>query len=157
VKYIPLTGTDKCAIIDDDDFLRVSKNRWQLSDNGYARRTIKVKGVYKGLLLHRFILGITDRKIWTDHINQNKLDCRKSNLRACTASQNKQNIGVRSHNVSRYKGVEYRKDDGRYTVRIGIDGKMLCLGSFKNPIDAAKAYNEKAKELFGEFAYLNNV
>ena len=134
MKYIPLTGTDKKAIVDDEDYLRVSKNKWQIQSNGYARRTIKVKGVYKGLLLHRFILDIKDGKVWVDHSNQNKLDCRKSNIRVCTPSQNKQNIGVRSHNVSRYKGVEYKKDEGRYMARIGVSGKMVYLGSFNNPI-----------------------
>ena len=77
------------------------------------------------------------------------------NLRLCTQAQNIYNALPRLNCTSKYKGVYRNKKTNRYHAAIQHKGKKFYLGSFKNEIDAAKAYDKKAKELFGEFAYLN--
>ena len=92
-----------------------------------------------------------------DHINGVKTDNRIENLRVCTSSQNKGNIGLLKSNCSGYRGVSLNKRSGMYHAQIKINGKQTYLGRFATPKDAAIVYNKAAKEHFGEFAYLNKV
>lgn len=94
-------------------------------------------------------------EVHIDHINRDKQDNRFCNLRQATNSQNKANVQkvIQTSNTSKYKGVYF--DRGRYRVRIYLNARPLNLGRFKDEIDAAKAYDVKALELFGEFALLN--
>ncbi len=89
------------------------------------------------------------------HRNGNGLDNQKSNLIICSRSQL---IIIRPKNhrsKSRYKGVHWEGRWEKWTVRIMCNGKRYWGGSYSNEEDAAKAYDTKVKELFGEFAYLN--
>lgn len=107
--------------------------------------------------MHRFILGLEDSSIIIDHINRNSLDNRKSNLRICTIQQNNCNIEAKSHE---YKGITvYNRNDGseRWVAQIQANHVKHMLGSFNTKEEAALAYNKAAKELHGEFAYLNDV
>jgi hypothetical protein len=90
-----------------------------------------------------------------DHINHNGLDNRKDNLRLCTRAQNALNQRPRKGTSSRYKGVYWHERDKRFYAQISHKGRRYHLGSYKSEIQAAKAYDKKAKELFGEFAHLN--
>ena len=92
----------------------------------------------------------------TDHINGNKLDNLKSNLRVTTDKLNRLNAGKRCDNTSGYKGVWKRKN-GRWQAEIKLDGKKYSLGTYETKEESAMAYNIKAKELFGEHARLNSV
>lgn len=91
-----------------------------------------------------------------DHINGNKLDNRRSNLRLATRSENEANKPY-SRGRSKYKGVSWRKDRDRWRATIQVDGKQIALGLFKKEQDAARAYNKAALDFFGEFATLNDV
>lgn len=90
-----------------------------------------------------------------DHKNHNGLDNRKSNLQLCTIAQNQYNKAAKKGCSSRYKGVMFRSDCKRWRVKIGFNYKRIHLGNFPDQIKAASAYDDKAMELFGEFAYLN--
>ena len=92
-----------------------------------------------------------------DHINGVKTDNRIENLRSCTSSQNKGNIGLLSSNITGYRGVSLNRRTGFYHAQIKINGKQTYLGRFDTPESAARVYNIAAKEHFGEFAYLNKV
>jgi len=92
-----------------------------------------------------------------DHINQAKTDNRIENLRACTSSQNKGNIGLLRSNKSGYRGVSFNTRRQKWHAQIKIHGKQTYLGGFDSPEDAARAYNDAAIEHFSEFARLNNV
>ena len=97
-----------------------------------------------------------------DHINGNKLDNRKKNLRFCTYTQNRCNMGPqlgRKGKKSRFKGVSLRTDIKivSWMARIVIYGKVKNLGCHRTEEAAAKAYNKAAKIYHGEFAYLNKI
>jgi hypothetical protein len=119
----------------------------------YAKASIGGKQV----LLHRLVaerMGLSLVGV-IDHINGDALDCRRANLQACT---HQQNIMKQRHQVTaknKYKGVMQFRN--KWRSRITINGKTMHLGMFVSAIEAARAYNEKAKELFGDFANLNEV
>lgn len=104
--------------------------------------------------MHRLIMGFPEGK-YVDHINGNSLDNRKSNLRVCTNSENQRNRYKTIRNTSGYKGVRLNTKRNKYDAEIGHHGKHYYLGTFLNPVDAAKAYDEMARKLHGEFAVLN--
>jgi hypothetical protein len=137
------------AIIDKEDAERCSTIRWFKTVNGY---------VYSGTgkrFLHNFILDrIPSRVIITDHINRNPMDCRKSNLRLCNHTENRANSGARADNTSGFKGVG-KYDGQKWRALVQCNGKPYQIGMFDTKEEAATAYDMKAKELFGEFAYLN--
>ena len=157
MKKIPLTQ-GKVALVDDADYERVSKYKWYAWRGGagpfYARRNVASgRRQQKTVKLHRFILGFPDSFI--DHVNHNGLDNRRSNLRLCTRSQNQQNRLPERGKTSAYKGVNWNKRNRIWYAKIKHNGKGFHLGCFRSEVRAAKAYDDAAKENFGEFAYLN--
>lgn len=140
------------AQLDDADHGYFSQWTWYVDSKGYAKRDIQVAGRKYPRKLHRLVADAPDGVI-VDHINGDKLDNRRENLRLVTPRQNCLN---RSANKGRkYKGVYKNHKAATYTARINADGKSRYLGSFRDPIDAAKAYDEAAKEYFGDYARLN--
>lgn len=151
------------ALVDDADFLYLNKFKWQalrIRNKWYAKRDRVVGDVGgKCILMHREIFKISGgNKIQVDHINGDGLDNQKNNLRLCSNQQNNCNKSKYKTNTSGYKGVTFDKNSKRqkrWMAQITFSGKRLALGYFKDRLDAAKAYDEKAKELFGQFAVLN--
>lgn len=111
------------------------------------------------LAIHRLVakefIPNPDNLPCVDHIDNNKLNNNVSNLRWCNLQQNQFNRSKGEGTTSKYKGVHWHKRDNKYVVHIKINGKQKHLGYFDSEEDAANAYNEKAKELFGDFAKLN--
>lgn len=147
MKEIQLTQR-KVALVDDEDFEGLNQWRWHFTNSGYAARRAWPSN--KIVLMHREIMNTPTGKD-TDHINRNGLDNRRTNLRVCTRSQNNLNKNKEKINTSGYKGVFWRNDQNLWLARVGT----VYVGKFKDKTDAAKAYDNKAKELFGEFAKLN--
>lgn len=139
---------NKEMLIDDEDWHLLKDYRCQYHHTGYAVTT-RNKKQYR---VHRLILGINDNN-WVDHINHNKLDNRKSNLRICTNQQNQFNRLKKNNASSKYKGVSKRKNN--WEAGIKFKGKTYYLGKYKTEEDAAKAYDKKALELFGEYSKRN--
>lgn len=157
MKYIKLGGKygkDKFAIVDDEDFEKVNQLKWCL-DKRYARHNINTP-VYSHLLMHRFVINVP-KGMETDHINGNRLDNRKSNLRIVTHQQNLWNTRKSINLSSMYKGVCFKKDHKKYKARITYNYRVYELGYFDKEEDAAIAYNQAAKEYFGEYAKLNKI
>jgi hypothetical protein len=142
-------------IFDIDDLGMVKNSTWSL----FKRKDYNLYYAMNrnGKLFHRVILNINDVKIMIDHKNHNGLDCRKCNLRIASNAQNQWNQRLRKDNTTGYKGVTYNKKNCYYSARIKINNKLLYLGSYSDKNDAAIAYNKKATELFGEFAFLNII
>lgn len=130
------------ALIDLDDVDRVMKYKWHLSDQGY------VAGGKSPFRLSRVILT-APVGYEVDHVNHNKLDNRKTNLRICTHSQNCMNMPP-IHDI---KGIYWERDSKRWVAQIGINNKDIKLGRFKDKEEAIRARKQAETELFGEFAY----
>lgn len=141
-------GFGKVTIVDDEDFAKVKRVTWYVTKNGYVHS--------KGRLLHRLIME-TPNGLDTDHINHDKLDNRRINLRVASRSQNNWNGGKKRNNTSGYKGVRFFKRDGNWQARIWKDWKEYHLGYFDTPEEAAMAYNRAAKKMHGVYARPNKV
>lgn len=157
---IPLTQ-GKIALIDDEDFVIVSKHKWyyaQESKNyGRAKTNIKKEnGRGTTLKMHTLIMR-PPKGFEVDHINHNPLDNRRSNLRVVTRSQNQKNMNKMSTNKSGYKGVSHHKKSNKWQVHIMNNGNRVYLGLFVDLKVAAEAYNKAALELYGEYASLNTL
>lgn len=148
-------GIGLFAIVDDSDFEKVSAFRWtytKVSKNKkYVVSAVKGKFTY----LHRFIMDAPKGKS-VDHINNDSLDNRRSNMRLCSIMENTQNSGKYNTNTTGYKGV-CEAYPGVFIAQIFFKSKPHYLGRFKTKEAAALAYNKKAVELHGEFAHLNEV
>lgn len=157
MKLIPLTQ-GKFAQVDDQDYDFLMQWKWyanQQNGSWYA-----IRGVWhpqekkqKFIKMHRQILGLTDPKIKGDHEDNDSLNNQRYNLRISTTSQNGGNRRKNKNSKSKYKGVfkKYRK----YEVHICHNQKRMYVGLYATEIEAAHAYDIKAKELFGEFANPN--
>ena len=156
-REIPLTK-GHVAIVDNADYAHLTRWKWSYS-NGYAVRKVRTATGTKSLGMHQQLLQ-TPKGMVTDHINGDKLDNRRANLRVCTYGQNTANRPAdRDNKHSTYKGVTLRK--GRkanpWSAWITSGGKRLYLGVFPTDAEAAKAYNAAALRLHGEYAWLNDV
>jgi hypothetical protein len=141
------------SLVDLDDFEKVSKYNWCTIKQGNSQVRAMTKIDDKSVYLHQFIMGGSEQII--DHINGHALDNRKSNLRIGTIQQNCFNSRMPRTNTSGFKGVSFDKGHKKFRAYIVKDRRQYHLGFFSLKEDAAKAYNEKALELFGEFARLN--
>jgi hypothetical protein len=152
------------AFVDDDMANEINKNKWAILKGGkdksyvYAVRRKRVGGKREHILMHRQIMGLKKGDNFDiDHINHNGLDNRKCNLRVCSRSQNQHNRKSSINSSSIYKGVSWDKDRSMWRATIADNSTDFQLGRYLTEIEAAEAYNRKAIELFGEFAFLNNL
>lgn len=137
-------------LIDTEDVSKCNKYKWCRGAGGYA-----ISPRNRLLMSYLILDKQPEFGLYIDHVNQNKLDNRKSNLRICTNSENNCNKDKQSRNSSGYKGVY--KQDIKWKAEITKDGVYYSLGRFNTPEEAALVYNKAAKELHGKFAVLNNV
>jgi len=159
-------GKGKFLIVDDDKYEHLITNyNWHIDVNGYAvayqrgsHKAIKGQRLGKVTLVraHRVIMNCPDDMV-IDHINGMPLDCRVENLRICTRQENQRNKRIKRNKTVKYKGVYFKPQNlkKQWYALIGVNNKSYNLGTFNSAIDAAHAYDKKAKELFGEFAHLN--
>ena len=116
---------------------------------------ITTRNVSGYILFHRLVMGISDENIAVDHINHNKSDNRKNNLRFVTDSQNSMNRCISSHNTSGITGVN--KCNGKWTARIGVNTKRIFLGNYDNFFEAVKARKEAEEKYYKEYSYDNSI
>ena len=142
-------------IVDISDYEKVSKIYWRKTENGY----LYGKKNNEFILFHRLILenelSIYDSKIDVDHINHNKLDNRKSNLRIVTRSQN--NMNRTPINVYGINGVSFQSNINKYVARITINDNAIHLGSYERVKDAINARKQAEEKYFGEYSYANSM
>jgi len=158
MKTIQLTNSDQVVLVDDDLFDYLNQWRWQLHSQGYVSRSTKSNGHITTFLMHRVIMKLlcTD-KIQVDHIDHNKLNNQRNNLRYATNQQNHGNTNKNTVRSSKYKGVHLERKTGKFIAQIRFNYRKQHIGTFITEIEAARAYNQKAIELFGEYARLNDV
>lgn len=163
-KEIPL-NLGYVALVSEEDYERVAQFRWRVmirrkhptwpiyavrrirvGEKGHRRRTLQ--------LLHRFILGITDRKIQIDHKDHNGLNCQRDNIRVATPTQNQANqrpyreLGYKTS--SAHRGVSFDKRRGKWVAVL----HKKYIGQFNSEQAAADARNALAREIYGEFSHV---
>lgn len=154
VLCIPLANNKGEAIIDVADADLVTQYKWHAA-KGYAIAAGRVDGRRKTISMHRIILAAPDGQE-VDHINGDRLDNRRANLRLVSRADNMKN--KRAYGGSSvFKGVNWRERAGKWIAQIQVDGKCSHIGQFDSELDAAWHYNREAARLFGEFARLNDV
>ncbi len=134
------------SMIDIDDVDKVKEYKWHLS-HGYVNNRAKGK-------LHRYLLKCPANMV-VDHINRNRIDNRKSNLRICTQEENKRNIGKRVNNKSGHIGVSWHTKAGKWAAELTYKGTKYYLGLFKDRLAAAKAYDDKLHSFGDKYSERN--
>ena len=125
--------------IDKEDVDNVKKDKWRLSSNGYIMNQ-------NDKLLHRVLMGTREGYV-VDHINKDKFDNRKSNLRNCSQSLNILNSKISKDNTSGIKGVDFHKASGKWRARIKYNGENKYLGIYENKEEAIKVRKEAENKI----------
>ena len=157
-KRIPLTK-GYFAIVDDQDYEWLSQWKWRsLLSKGKVYAIRHQRGGYHKyltVLMHRQIMDAPIDKL-VDHRDGNGLNNQRDNLRLVNNQQNSHNSqGYRKGKTSKFKGVSWDKEKGKWGAYIRVNGKVKNLGRYISEVDAARVYDDKARQFFGEFAWLN--
>jgi hypothetical protein len=146
------------ALVDDEDYEWLNRYKWYEAV-GYAGRNVtNPAGGKTRLLMHREILGLGyEDASHVDHINRNRLDNHRANLRICLNAENRRNQKAQSGGYSRFKGVTWHKRDSKWLAHIRYETKLHFLGYYKVEEGAARAYDKAALQYFGEFACTNEA
>jgi hypothetical protein len=159
MKTIKLSNSDQVALVSDEDYEQLNQFNWQLHPSGYASRcqSLGSRGNTQTILMHNAIMCIKG----IDHKDTNKLNNQRDNLRLANKSQNAANLPINAfktkYSYSQYKGVSWNKQVNKWIAQIMFHRVNYGLGYFASELEAAKAYNAKAIELFGEFARINEL
>ncbi len=155
-KLIPLTQ-GKFAIVDADDYERLMQYKWCCNNSYAARRSKKSENTKRGIVYMHRLINQTPEGLDTDHINGNKLDNRKVNLRAVSRRENALNSAPRKNKASSYKGVWLDNSKPNRLWRCGIRhfGKMIYFGRYSTEEEARDVYEQKSIKYSGEFKYNN--
>lgn len=148
-KLIPLVRKRNVVVgyatVDDAVYVAVAQQRWYLANVGYAVCKINGKMTY----LHHFILRLLHpeafplaKGIITDHVNRDKLDNRRDNLRLTTQVTNQANKRMQANNTSGYVGVSWDRRRSHWVATINAEGKHHYLGGYSDPVAAARRVNE---------------
>lgn len=141
-----LDAKDGYAIV-DKELAWIDKYQWLKLNIGYANSSVH------GYLHHKILPK--KEGFFVDHINRNKMDNRRSNLRYVTHKQSAANTKTPKGSKSPYKGVIWSSQKDKWVSQVSSCGKRYHLGTFSDQEEAARAYDKRAKELWGEYAYLN--
>lgn len=131
---------------DLEDYERIKCYYWYKHKLGYIKGWVDGKHT----MLHRFIMNCPDDKE-IDHINHNRVNCLKENMRICTRQQNQYNQPMQKSNTSGYKGIDFHKSSGKYRARIRVHGKRINLGYYNSPTEAHAEYCRASLLFHGEF------
>ena len=149
IAWIPISNS-QWVKVSLEDLEKIISIPWSISPHGYAKHS-------KHGLMHRLLLDAV-KGSYVDHINGDRLDNTRENLRLCTHSQNLRNRGATASSKSGWKGVSTNKPHtDRWRATITADCGQVHVGYFDSSEDAATAYNFAAYELHGEFAQFNTV
>ena len=157
MKKIPLFGKygkGKFAFIDDDDFDLVSKYHWAVDYDGYAKRRTTFKKLSINIHMHRLILGKKSGFV-ADHIDKNRLNNVRSNLRHVTREQNSWNRTKPKNNTSGFSGVVWSNKSKKWQAQIGVYRQTYYLGLFDDVLEAALVRDSVALAVHGKYASLN--
>ena len=146
------TQEGKEFYFDKEDYDKIKSHYWSINNLGYVQSVIKGKIT----LFHRFVLNPPKNKV-IDHINHNRNDNRRENLRIVTDKENCENRKITNRNTSGVVGVFWSKAHNKWIAHIGSKRKKIVLGHFKNFEDAVKAKKQAEKELFEEISNVSEI
>jgi hypothetical protein len=154
MREIPLTK-GLVTQVDDEDYPELSKYKWHAAWDATTQsyRAQRVSN-HQTIRMHRVITKALPGQM-VDHWDHDTLNNQRFNLRACSNAQNTANGKIRSNNTSGFKGVSWHKHIKKWSAQIRVAGRLIPLGYFTDPVEAARNYDAKAVELFGDFAYTN--
>ena len=134
---------------DADDAVWVNQRTWRLHSNGYASRYETEGGRAQAVFLHREILGLPRpyNGLEGDHINRDRLDNRRANLRIASRSENQQNRPSYTGSTSAYRGVHWKTSIGKWCARVAYNGRQLHVGYFNDESAAGRAPAEARARL----------
>lgn len=144
-------GNGGCMKVSPLDYEWINKYKWSVTESGYAYRGYQDGSIYKRVYLHKEMLS-PGYGYYGDHINGDKLDNRRTNLRIVNNQQNSWNAGKRTGN---YKGISWDASRNKWQVGINIDGKRHAIGRFTSEEEAARVYDDTAISVYGQYARLN--
>lgn len=128
------------VVVDSADLEWLSKWRWGLTKGGYAFRQVRFDGTrQRRILMHRELLGLATGDLRQgDHIDRDRLNNRRSNLRIVTKGQNGQNKSSYRGSSSRFRGVTLERRSGKWVAQVEVGGKAHYLGKFDDEEQAAE-------------------
>ncbi|GGR11575.1 hypothetical protein [Deinococcus ruber] len=160
MKEIPLRGKQgqgHSALVDNADYDVLNARLWYLDTSGYPAITLKLdRGGRAKVRLHRFLEADDQGGRYQDHINGNRLDNQRRNLRPATKTQNSRNRRMHKNNTSGYKGVS-KTGHGTFRACINVGTQQIQLGTYQTAELAAAAYNGAARVLYASWARLNII
>jgi hypothetical protein len=150
------------TLVDESDYEELSKYKWRKDTHKacHAKKFYVVRyhrreaQNWTRISMHRQILS-APKGLMVDHINHDGLDNRRANLRLCSNAQNQHNARAQVGTSCKWRGVIYYKKNRKYLSSVICNKKRHYIGMSDCPDTLAMAWNEKARELFGEFAYQN--
>lgn len=152
---IPLTplNLNKYAIVGIEDFDLANEKWFTLDRSLYARRSDRSKAFMHRIIFGRILNRPLENHEHVDHIDNNSLNNKRSNLRLATAYQNQ--LNKKGRGTSQFRGVSYDKESGKWAVQIHYDDISTYLGSYDNEILAAQIYDAAARLYLDKFVKLN--
>jgi len=135
------------TLVDNKDFNWINQWKWHYN-HGYAMRKewLYNRKKYRTVYMHRLI-NDTESELETDHINRDKLDNRRKNLRSVSKSVNQSNKGIQKNNTSGFTGIFFEKQRNKWRIRLSMNKKRVNFGSFKDLESAVSCYKEIKKQI----------
>lgn len=150
-EYIELELTQgKVALVSFEDYNEVAKFNWTFDGRYVSRKEPMLNGkLGKKVYLHRYIMKPEDNLV-VDHINGDKLDCRRMNMRVCTSSSNSLNVCLSKKNRSGYRGVGWDRWSHIWYAEFNHQGIRYRKKGFNTPREASAWYEEVRKKVLGD-------
>lgn len=137
--------------VDDEDYPALSKRPWHIHTEGYAKTYRRENGKVITIYMHRLLVP-TEKGLVVDHINGDKTDNRRANLRVCRIAENIRGAKLSKKNTTGCKGVTKVAGKNKWVATIRLDLKRICLGTFDNVEAAAAAYKEASLKYHGIYS-----
>jgi len=152
MKEILVKHSNVPALVNDEDYEFVNQWKWKRHNGGYACRTSYKDKHFNLILMHQVIIR-ANKNEEIDHINGNKLDNQRSNLRSVSHSINELNKGMSIRNTSGFRGVCWDKNRCKWMAKSKHNGKMVNLGRYETPKEASQAYQIYIKAVVPQQIY----
>lgn len=150
--FVKMSNSDKEMLVDSDIWEHIRRFCWYENPNGYAETNMPIgQRKSKRVMLHVMVFSDCPAGLFRDHINGNRLDNRRVNIRYVTIQQNNHNHGKSKRNTSGHPGVRWESDRGKWFARIKVNNQTINLGRYSSLEDAVRAREEAEKKYFGEY------